>query len=79
MSVVSRLSSAADRMILGSSPSFTTMTFFWHFSHQRSPFLSLNKGEAHAGQARFVRVDPCLSRSAIRLTCESSFAFRDKL
>jgi hypothetical protein len=73
-SVFSRVS----RIIGGSSPSFMIMTFFSHFAHQRSPFFSLKSGDAHAGQARSVSVEPCLSRSAIFLMCSSSGFCFDK-
>ena len=49
------------------SPSLRIITRFWQLTHQRSPLLSLNIGEEHAGQACFVRVDPCRSKSAIIL------------
>ena len=45
-------------IFVGSSPCLTTMTFFSHFAHQRVPSFSLKSGEAHAGQARSVRVEP---------------------
>ena len=48
-------------IFVGSSPSFTTMTFFSHFAHQRSPLFSLKSGEEQAGQARSVNVEPCRS------------------
>jgi len=72
-------SRAVDFSFGGSSPSFTTMTFFSQFPHHRSPFFSLNSGEAHAGHASSVRVAPWRSRSAMRLMCWSSGGFRDKL
>jgi hypothetical protein len=38
----------------------------------------LKSGEEQAGQARFVRVAPCRSRSTMRFMCSSSVLFRDK-
>jgi len=54
------------------------MTFFSHLAHHRFPFFSLKSGEAHAGQACSVRVDPWRSRSAMRLMCGSSVCFGGK-
>lgn len=54
------------------------MTFFSHLAHHRSPFFSLKSGEAHAGQASSVRVEPWRRRSAMRLTSGSSLCFGDK-
>ena len=55
------------------------MTFFSHFAHQISPFFNLKSGDAHAGQASSVSVEPCVRRSAIRLRYGSSVGCRDKL
>jgi len=54
------------------------MTFFSHFYHHSSPFFNLNSGEAHAGQASSVSVEPWRRRLAIRLMGGSSRGFRDK-
>lgn len=62
-------------VFVGSSPSFTTITFFWHFAHHRLLLFSLKSGDEHAGQARFVRVVPWRSRSAICLMCWFSLVF----
>ena len=68
INVDSKLENAVLREISGSgSPSFTTITRFWQLAHQRSPLLSLKMGEEQAGQACFVRVAPCFSRSAMIL------------
>lgn len=77
--VVSRLWRAIVPCIFeASSSSLTTMTFFWHFAHHRSLFLSLKSGEAHAGHASCVSVAPWRSKSAMRLTSCSSLFLRDK-
>lgn len=77
ISVASRVSRTMDVVaFVGSSPSLTTITFFWHFAHQRVPFLRRKSGDAHAGHARSVSVAPCLRRSAMRLMCWfSGFCF----
>ena len=55
------------------SPSLTMTTRFWHFAHQSSPVLSLNRGELQAGHDRSVSVAPCFSRSAIVCISFESF------
>jgi len=78
-SVASRVSRTMGLVVFeGSSPSLTTMAFFSHFAHQSSPFFSLKSGDAHAGQARSVRVEPCFRRVAIFLMCFSSGSSLDK-
>jgi len=79
MSVASRALRAMVLVVfVGSSPSFTTITFFSHFAHHKSLLFSLKSGEEHAGQARFVSVAPCRSRSAIFLMFFSSGFCFDK-
>jgi len=69
LSVMERVASAVV------SPSFTIITRFWHLAHHNSPVLSLNSGEAQAGQERSVRVAPCLRKSA--MACRSLVSFFD--
>ena len=66
--VTSKLEKAGARDTSGSgSPSLTITTRFWQLAHQRSPLVNLKIGEEQAGQACFVRVAPCFSRSAMIL------------
>ena len=49
----------------GDSPSFMTITRFWHLAHHKSPLFILKRGEEHAGQGSSVKVAPWRSKSAM--------------
>jgi len=59
----------------GDSPSFITITRFWHLAHHKSPLFILKRGEEHAGQESSVRVAPWRSKSAMAFMF---FPFSDK-
>lgn len=70
MSTVVSNESSKRGLVASSSvwPSFTTTTRFWHLTHHISPLLSLNNGEAQAGQDSSVSVAPFFSKSAMDCT-----------